>query len=190
MKDQTITLTKMLVALFLALLVAPAQAVILANPIVFVTQPPIPRELNSSVSNTFLSVVTIFGNQQPDTAHAARGGDLWLMLTNQALVNLTRKGGFGTNGLQHGIGIDVRDPHIHWSGNKVLFSMVVGAPANPSDTTAFYWQLHEVTNLDSIIANTNTAPIIVKVPNQPTNFNNVMPCYATDGRIIFLSDRP
>src|SRR5580765_1414498 len=92
-----------------------AQALTLTNPIVFVTQPPIPRELNSSVSNTFLSVVTIFGNHLPDTAHAGRGGDLWLMTTNQGLVNLTRKAGFGTNGVQAGNGIDVRDPAIHWS---------------------------------------------------------------------------
>src|SRR6266853_3503327 len=83
-----------------------AAALTLTNPIVFVTQPPIPHELNSSVSNVFLSVVTIFGNQQADTAHAARGGDLWMMTTNLGLVNLTRKAGFGTNGIQHGIGID------------------------------------------------------------------------------------
>src|SRR5678816_4478191 len=89
-------------------------ALTLTNPIVFVTQPPIPRELNSSVSNTFLSVVTVFGNHLADTAHAARGGDLWLLTTNQGLVNLTRKAGFGTNGIQHGVGIGVRDPAIHW----------------------------------------------------------------------------
>src|SRR5437660_11860330 len=93
---------------------AQATVLVLTNPIVFVTQPPIPRELNSSVSNTFLSVVTIFGNHLPDTAHAGRGGDLWLMTTNQGLVNLTRKGGFGASGVQHGVGIDVRDPAIHW----------------------------------------------------------------------------
>src|ERR1019366_9771666 len=86
--------------LLLLLLAAPAHAAALANPIVFVTQPPIPRELNSSVSNTFLSVVTIFGNQQADTAHAARGGDLWLMTTNAGLVNLTRKAGFAPNGIR------------------------------------------------------------------------------------------
>src|SRR6266404_5655051 len=94
------------VAVLLALIAAlsPASASItLTNPIVFVSQPPISRELNSSVSNTFLSVVTIFGNQEADTAHAARGGDLWLMTTNLGLVNLTRKAGFGTNGIQHGI---------------------------------------------------------------------------------------
>src|ERR1700761_4128565 len=82
-------------------------AVPLPNPIVFVTQPPIWRELNSTVSNTFLSVVTIFGNQLPDTAHAARGGDLWLMYTNGNLLNLTRAAGYGLNGVQHTNGIAV-----------------------------------------------------------------------------------
>jgi hypothetical protein len=176
-------------ALFLFVwLASSASALTLTNPIVFVTQPPIARELNSTVSNTFLSVVTIFGNQQADTAHAARGGDLWLMTTNTNLVNLTRKAGFGTNGIQHGVGIDVRDPHIYWSGKKVLFSMVVGSPTNANDATKFFWQLYELTNLDAVIANTNTKPLIVWVSNQPTNFNNVTPCYATDGRIIFMSD--
>ena len=174
----------------LTITVAQADGLTLTNPIVFVTQPPIPRELNSSVANTFLSVVTIFGNQLADTAHAARGGDLWLMLTNKGLVNLTRKAGFGTNGVQHGVGIDVRDPQIHWGGKRVLFSMVVGAPTNAADATPFFWQLYELTNLDAVISNTNTLPAIVKVPNQPANANNVTPCYATDGRIIFMSDQP
>src|SRR6478672_4431921 len=181
------------VSLLLAIVVwfSPAVgALTLTNPIVFVTQPPIPRELNSSVSNTFLSVVTIFGNHLADTARAARGGDLWLMMTNRALVNLTRNGGFGTNGIQHGIGIGVRDPAIHWDGTKVLFSMVVGSPSSAGDNTPFFWQLYEITNLDQVIANTNTKPAIVPVANQPINYNNVTPTYATDGRIIFMSDRP
>ncbi len=171
------------------LLTAPATALTLTNPIVFVTQPPIPNEFNGMVSNTFLSVVTIFGNQRSDTVHAARGGDLWLMTTNLGLVNLTRNGGFGSSGVQNRVGIDVRDPQIHWSGKKVLFSMVVGAPTNAADTTQFFWQLYELTNLDAVIANTNTSPVIIAVPNQSTNCNNVSPCYATDGRIIFMSDR-
>ena len=189
MKILTAILKIIFTPLLLALLTVPASALTLTNPIVFVTQPPIPRELNSSVANTFLSVVTIFGNQQADPAHAARGGDLWLLTTNTSLVNLTRRAGFGTNGVQHGSGIDVRDPAIHWTGKKVLFSMVVGAPTNAIDTTVFYWQLYELTNLDAVIANTNTKPVIVKVPNQPTNYNNVTPTYATDGRLIFMSDR-
>ena len=74
----------------------------LANPVVFVTQPPIPREINSSVSNTFLSVVSEFGNHLADTAHAGRGGDLWLLTTNSGLVNLTRRAGYGLSGVQAG----------------------------------------------------------------------------------------
>src|SRR5207245_116924 len=105
-------LIRFAVAVLTAWFAACAQAVSLTTPIVFVTQPPILREINSSVSNTFLSVVTIFGNHLPDTAHAGRGGDLWLMTTNQGLVNLTRKGGFGASGVQHGVGIGVRDPAI------------------------------------------------------------------------------
>ena len=167
-----------------------AAAVPLPNPVVFVTQVPIPRELNSSVSNTFLSVVTLFGNHLADTAHAARGGDLMLLTTNGGLVNLTRAAGFGTSGTQDHLGISVRDPMIHWSGTRMLFSMVVGAPANPADNSVFHWQLFELTNLDAVVAQTNTVPAIVAVPNQPTNYNNISPCYSPDGRIIFTSDYP
>ncbi|MDB6124616.1 MAG: hypothetical protein JWQ71_3609 [Pedosphaera sp.] len=162
----------------------------LTNPIVFVTQVPIPRENNGNVSNTFCSVVTLFGNQTSDTARAGRGGDLWLLYTNGTLLNLTRAAGFGVSGAQHTNGIAVRDPHIHWGGGKVLFSMVVGAPRFSGDTNVFFWQLYELTNLASVVANSNVVPAFVKVPNQPTNYNNVSPCYATDGRIIFMSDRP
>ncbi len=169
---------------------ARAAALSLTNPVVFVTQVPIPREINGNVSNTFLSVVSLFGNHLADTARAGRGGDLWLMTTNGGLVNLTRGAGFGTNGSQDGVGIAARDPAIHWGGSKALFSMVVGAPTNASDTTTFAWQLYEVTNLGAVIANTNTKPVIALVSNQPAGFNNVSPAYGTDGRIIFMTDRP
>src|ERR1043165_9293868 len=119
--------------LFVALVVsAPfvrAAQPALPNPILFVTQVPIPDERNDNdVSNVFASVVSPLGNHLADTTHAGRGGDLWLRYTNGALLNLTRKAGFGTNGVQHGSGIGVRDPMVHWSGTKALFSMVVGAP--------------------------------------------------------------
>ena len=167
-----------------------AASLTLTNPILFVTQAPIPKEINGTVSNTFVSVVSLFGNHLADTAHAARGGDLWLMTTNLGLVNLTRKAGLGTSGSQDGVGIGVRDPSIHWSGKKAIFSMVVGAPTGSNDLTQFYWQLYEITNLDSVVLDTNTTPDIRLVQNQPLNFNNVNPCYATDGRIIFTTDKP
>ena len=179
----------LLAILWLVLITLPVQAITLPNPVVFVTQPPIPRELNSTVSNTFLSVVTIFGNHLPDTAHAARGGDLWLAKTNGALLNLTRAAGYGLDGIQHTNGIDVRDPQIYWDGSRVLFSMVAGAPRFSGDTNVFFWQLYELTNLTAVITS-NATPAIVKVSNQPTNYNNVSPCYGSDGRIIFTSDRP
>jgi hypothetical protein len=51
----------------------------LANPILFVTQIPIPDERNDNdVKNVFASVVTPLGNHLADTAHAGRGGDLWI----------------------------------------------------------------------------------------------------------------
>jgi hypothetical protein len=65
--------------------------------------------------------------------------------------------------------------------------MVVGAPKFQYDyNTVNYWQLYEVTNFTDPAA----VPIITKVPNQPTNYNNVSPIYGTDDRIIFASDRP
>src|ERR1043166_9495348 len=166
-------------------------SVTLTNPILFVTQVQIPKEANGNVvSNTFVSVVSLFGNHLADTVHAGRGGDLMLMTTNQGLVNLTRNAGYGASGSQDGIGIAVRDPAVHWSGKKAIFSMVAGAPAGSNDLTQFYWQLYELTNLDLVSANTNTTPKITFVQNQPANFNNVNPCYATDDRIIFMTDKP
>ena len=168
-----------------------AAVAALPHPILFVTQVPLPDERNAnSASNVAVSVVSPLGNHLADTLHAARGGDLWMRYTNGALLNLTRKFGLGTNGPQHGIGIAVRDPLVHWDGNRALFSMVVGAPVSVADTTAFYWQLYEITNLIALVNNSNTPPAIVKLPNQPTNYNNVMACYGTDGRIIFACDRP
>ena len=30
-------------------------------------------------------------------------------------------------------------------------------------------------------------PVIVKVPNQPTNYNNFQPSYLSDGSIVFIT---
>src|SRR5436190_919988 len=164
-----------------------ATVVPFPNPVLFVTQVPIPDEVNdNAVSNVFVSVVSPLGNHLADTAHAGRGGDLFIVYTNGVVRNLTRVAGYGTSGNQDGIGIAVRDPHVHWSGTKALFSMVVGAPASSADTTSYFWQLYEMTNFLDPAA----VPIITKVPNQPPNYNNVMGCYGTDGRIIFACDRP
>src|SRR4051812_42596965 len=164
---------------------------VLPNSILFVTQVPIATEINdATVSNVFASVVSPFGNHLADTAHAGRGGDLWLRTPDGALRNLTRAAGLGADGPQHGIGIAVRDPAVHWSGTRAVFSMVAGTPLASGDVTPFVWQLYEITNLSTVIANSNITPAIVKVSHQPAGFNNVMPCYGTDDRIIFACDRP
>jgi hypothetical protein len=157
----------------------------LTNAILFVTQVPQPLEANNNIiSNVFLGVGAGFGNHLADTLHAPRGGDLWLRKKDGSLLNLTRSLGYGVAGAQHTNGIAVREPKLHWDGSRALFSMVVGAPRDAADGSAFFWQLYEITGLPD-------GPYAInKVANQPTNFNNVSPCYLTDGRIVFGSDRP
>ena len=94
-------------------------AVALANPIIFVTQVPLPGD--------FTSVVSAFGNQVPSMQQAPRGGDLWIRYPDGTMKNLTRAAGFGAAGMQGSSAIAVREPSVHWSGTKALFSMVVGA---------------------------------------------------------------
>ena len=165
--------------------VACAAGAALTNTILFVTQVPQPMEANdNTVTNVFLGAGAGFGNHLADTWHAPRGGDLWLRKPNGSLTNLTRGLGFGLAGTQHAGGIAVRDPAVNWDGTRALFSMVVGAPASATDTNQFFWQLFEITGLP------NGPYAITTISGQPTNYNNVSPCYMPDGRIVFASDRP
>lgn len=159
----------------------------ITNAILFVTQVPMPDERNSTTSsNVAVSVVSPTGNHLADTAHAGRGGDLWIRYTSGAVSNLTRLANYGLSGSQDGNGIAVRDPFVHWNGKKAIFSMIVGSPTNSTDPTKFFWQLYEITNF----VTQGSLPVITKVLGQPTNYNNVMPCYGTDDRVIFVCDRP
>jgi hypothetical protein len=116
-----------------------------------------------------------------------RGGDLYIRYPDGTVKNLTRAAGYGVWGSQFTNGIAVRQPSVHWSGKKAIFSMVVGAPKAQYDyATVSYWQLYEITNF----AIPPPSRSFTKVPNQPTNYNNVSPIYGTDDRIIFASDRP
>ncbi len=161
------------------------------NAVLFVTQVQLPDERNdNAVSNVAVSVVSPLGNHLADTAHAGRGGDLWIRYPNGYLRNLTRAAGLGATGSQDGIGIAVRDPHVHWDGQRALVSMVIGAPTGPADPAQFLWQLYELTNLGQVATDSNAVPVFVRVPRQPAGFNNVMACYGTDDRIIFVCDRP
>lgn len=163
--------------LLLAVPASRAADPVLPHPILFVTQTPQPGD--------FTTIASLFGNHRGDLDNAPRGGALWIRYEDGTLRNLTRAAGYGLDTLQHTNGIAVREPSVHWDGKKAIFSMVVGAPTKQFDYKTYYWQLYEITNF----GRTET-PVITKVPNQPTNYNNVAPIYGTDDRIIFTTDRP
>lgn len=153
--------------------VAAAQTVTEAPasyPILFVTQVPVHTDMAGRLS--------AFANHLTDVQRVPRGGDLWLRYPDGRLRNLTREAGFGHAGLQDAKAIAVREPAVDWSGKKAVFSMLAGA-------TGGTWQIYEVTGLGP-----QDKARIVRVPTQPAGYNNVSPLYASDGRILFTSDRP
>lgn len=148
----------------------------LAHPILFVTQVPIPGD--------FTTIASVFGNHRGSMESVGRGGDLYVLYPDGSLKNLTQAAGYGESGLQGEKSIAVREPSMHWDGKKAVFSMVPGAP-KLYEVKEYYWQLYEITGLGK-----NEAPVINKVANQPTQYNNVSPIYGGDDRILFVSDRP
>lgn len=172
MKHQTLKLALLMAASQLPNI---AQATI-DNPIAFVTQVPIPQD--------FCTINATFCNHKGAIDVTGRGGDLWIRYPDGSLKNLTAAAGYGMDGHQGGAAIQVRDPAVHWDGNKIIFSMVKGAPAR-YQLKQYRWQLYEITGLGK-----NETPVITKVAKQPAAYNNVSPTYGTDGRIIFVSDRP
>ncbi|MCB8945558.1 MAG: hypothetical protein H6658_17555 [Ardenticatenaceae bacterium] len=156
------------------------EGVAQSYPILFVTQPPIVQD--------FTTIGSTFGNHLASMWAVARGGDLWIRYPDGTLKNLTQLAGYGSNnpdGFQDDDAIAVRDPSVHWSGEKAIFSMAIGAAEQQYQVETYYWQLYEITGLGP-----NDTPVITKVPNQPENFNNISPIYGTNGRIIFTTDRP
>jgi hypothetical protein len=149
----------------------------LPNPIIFCTQVPQPYG--------FGTLFDIFNNHQANMFAAPRGGDLFIRYPNGTLKNLTQTAGFGQTGRQGAMSIAVRDPAVHWSGTKAIFSMVIGAPTQQYQVASFRWKLYEITGLGQ-----NETPLITLVPNQPMGYNNVQPIYGTDDKIIFTTDMP
>jgi len=166
----------------LAFALVTSASVALAGPtnsILFVSQALVPAD--------FATIGSVFGNHRASPDSCGRGGDLYIRYPDGTLKNLTRAAGFGVYGSQNTNGIAVRQPCIHWSGKKAVFSMVVGAPRYQFDyNTVNYWQIYEITNF----VDPASVPVITKVSNQPTTYNNISPIYGTDDRIIFTSDRP
>ena len=153
------------------------QRVSIPNPIIFVSQVPIPVDSNTLTAS--------FSNHVPDMGSAGRGSDLYIYYPDGTLKNLTKSAGYGVDGFQGAGSIAIRQPSIHWSGTKALFSMVIGAAVTQGQKLQYYWQIYEITGIGE-----NETPVITKVPNQPATYNNLSPIYGTDERIIFTSDRP
>ncbi len=164
--------------------IAHAQETTLPNPIIFCTQVPQPDD--------FTTLMSTFGNHLPSVESAPRGGDLWILYPDGTLKNLTQAAGFGNTGDSFGDAFEqgansiaVRDPHVHWDGEKALFSMVIGHAIQRYVRRPYFWQIYEITGLGE-----DDTPVITKVANQPENYNNITPIYGTDDRIIFTTDRP
>ena len=160
----------------------PATKASVQNPILFVTQVPIS---GNGSADPFASRMSTFANHLPDITAVPRGGDLMIRYPDGTLRNLTREAGYGMDGLQGANAIAVREPTVHWSGTRAVFSMLVGAPPRQHQNVDARWQLYEVTGLAR-----GQGARITKVANQPTAYNNVSPLYASDDRILFTSDRP
>lgn len=168
-------------------LALPAGAAALSHPILFVTQMPIAADLASRF--------TTFGNHLGQTSAAGRGGDLWLLYPPDAaqgipggcLRNLTREAGLGrADEIQEGDApIAVREPRVHWDGDRALVSIVAGAPLG-ADATRYYWRIHEVTGLGL-----REALAITPLAELPPDYNHVSPIYgAEEGIVYFTSDLP
>lgn len=159
---------------------------VLDNPILFALVPP-----PSFTSSTFAHQLETFGNHLTGIRQAPRGGDLALMDVMGNVRLLTAEAGYGvpSGQVQTENGIAVRQPHVHWSGTKALFSMVVGGPTEAFDQSYRNnrWQIYEITNLEDVVGGATAN--IVKVPNQPA-YNNISPIYGSDDQIIFTSDNP
>jgi hypothetical protein len=163
-----------------------------ANPILFVTQVPMPEEVNSrTVTQAYMSCVSPFANHLADTGHAGRGGSLWIRFSSGQVVDLLAAADWSAVAASRPAAntVAVRNPSVHWLGDRAIFSMVIGAPTGPADPTVFIWQLFEITLPTQAQLNASVKPVLTKVASQPA-YNNIFPCYALNGKIVFSSDRP
>ena len=148
-----------------------------AGTLLFATQVPVAA---------FCTVTSTFCNHQSTTESAPRGGGLMIRYPDGSVRDLTAEAGFGEPGVFQGSNaIAVREPHVHWDGNRALFSMVLGSPIEPQDETPHYWQVYEVEGLAQ-----GEVASIQHVEGQPEDYNNVSPVYGTRDQILFASDRP
>lgn len=145
--------------------------------VLFVTQVPI---------GGLGSVVGAFNNHLPGIENVTRGGDLMIRYPDGELRNLTREAGYGDADEEQGTSaIAVREPTVHWNGNRALFSMVIGAPKEQYARERSRWQIYEVSGLAK-----GEQAVIEAIAGQPKDYNNTSAIYGSDDAILFTSDRP
>ncbi len=153
---------------------APPVSVNGRYPVAFVTQVPVRGDTFGKISSTF-------SNHRTDTDEAPRGGDLMLAYPRTdggyTVRNLTLDAGLG-GAFSGAKAMAVRDPAPHWSGTRLLASVLLGTDASAR------WQVYEFTGLQA-----GETAVARKLP-QPPGYNHVNPIYASDGRIVFASDLP
>ena len=162
------------------------------NPILFVTQVPIPEEVNTrDVTQSFMSIASPFSNHLADTLHAGRGGSLFVRFANAQVVDLLALADWSAipGGKPAADAMAVRNPAVNWTATRAIFSMTTGKPSGPADTTQYLFQLYEITLPTQAQLTANVKPLLTHVANQPA-YNNVFPTYAQGGKIVFASDRP
>ncbi len=162
------------------------------NPILFVTQVPIPEEVNTrDVTQSFMSIASPFSNHLADTLHAGRGGSLFVRFANAQVVDLLAVADWSAipGGKPAADAMAVRNPAVNWTATRAIFSMTTGKPSGPVDATLFLFQLYEITLPTQVQLAANVKPVLTKAANQPA-YDNVLPTYAQSGKIVFASDRP
>src|SRR5882672_1026005 len=95
----------------------PARAGNPANPILFVTQVPMPEEVNTrTVATSYMSCVSPFANHLADTGSAGRGGSLYVRFSNGQIVNLLAVADWSTipGGAPALDSLAVRNPAVSW----------------------------------------------------------------------------
>src|SRR5438132_6774801 len=107
------------VPLALLLLAPAARAGNPTQPILFVTQVPMPEEVNSrTVAESYQSCVSPFSNHLGDTAHAGRGGSLYVRFSNGQVVDLLAVADWTAipGGAPAANTVAVRNPNVNWTG--------------------------------------------------------------------------
>ncbi|MFO0748897.1 MAG: Calx-beta domain-containing protein [Myxococcota bacterium] len=140
---------------------------------------------------SYQSCVSPFSNHLADTAHCGRGGSLMIRFADGQVVDLLALADWSAvaGGKPAANTVAVRHPAVSFAADKAAFSMVIGAPTGPADTSAFTWQLYEITLPTQAMLGAAVKPVVTKVANQPA-YDNIDPAYAPGGRIVFASARP